>query len=419
MSASTLFREKALARLAAPEELEQRIRIVPPLGWAALLTCAVLLAAALAWGILGTYRMTAAGQGVLVQANGMFVGINAPKSGWLEHLAATGERVEQGALIARLRAPEEDARVAGLEERLRELHTQGEAVRARYAERLSQEEQAAATRRRGLQETAGLTASRITELENLLRTREGLAGSGLVTTERVVDVRERLFAAREALSRTRTDLDSLEAGLLSLRAQRDAEVEGLARQEVEVQGQLDQARLSRSLATEIRASVAGEVVMTPATRFSLVSAGQRLLVVETGEETLEALLFVPADAGKQVRPGMEVRLSPSTARREEYGALVGTVHSVSPVPVSQQEVADLLANQDLARQLAGDRAPLLVRVALRPSPAPGSANPYAWTSSKGREVTVENGMLVAGDVTVRAAPPIELVIPALRRWTGL
>ncbi len=418
MSAAGLFRAKALARLAAPEELDQRIRIVPPLGWAALLVCAAALAGALAWGIFGTYRMTAGGPGVLVREGGMFVGINAPKAGWLDYLAGIGERVEAGDLIARLRAPEEDARVAGLEERLQELRTQRDAIRARFAERLAREEQATATHRKGLEEAAALTTRRIAELEALLRTREGLAGGGLATMERVIEARERLFAAREALARTRTELEALDANLLSLRSQRDAELENLSRQEVEVYAQLEQARLSRDLATEIRSSVAGEVVMAPVTRYSLVSAGQKLLVVETGDEGLEVLVFIPAEAGKQVRPGMEVRLSPTTARREEYGALLGTVTTVSPVPVTQQEVADLLSSPDLARQFAGERAPILVRVRLRRDASAGP-NAYVWTSRKGREVVLDNGLLVTADVTVRAAAPIELVIPALRRWTGL
>jgi len=418
MSAAGLFRAKALARLAAPEDLDQRIRIVPPLGWAALLVCAAALAGALAWGIFGTYRMTAGGPGVLVREGGMFVGINAPKAGWLDYLAGIGERFEAGDLIARLRAPEEDARVTGLEERLQELRTQRDAIRARFAERLAREEQATATHRKGLEEAAALTTRRIAELEALLRTRESLAGGGLATVERVIEARERLFAAREALARTRTELEALDANLLSLRSQRDAELEILSRQGVEVYAQLEQARLSRDLATEIRSSVAGEVVMTPVTRYSLVSAGQKLLVVETGDEGLEALVFIPAEAGKQVRPGMEVRLSPTTARREEYGALLGTVTTVSPVPVTQQEVADLLSSPDLARQFAGERAPILVRVRLRRDASAGP-NAYAWTSRKGREVVLDNGLLVTADVTVRAAAPIELVIPALRRWTGL
>jgi len=418
MSASGLFRAKALARLASPEELDQRIRIVPPLGWAALLVCTAALAGALAWGIFGTYRMTAGGQGVLVREGGLFVGVHAPKAGWLDYLAATGDQIAAGDLIARLRAPEEEARVAGLEERIQELRTEREAIKTRFAERLAREEQATATRRKGLEETAALTVRRIAELEALLRTRESLAGGGLATVERVIEARERLFAAREALARTRADLEALDANLLALRSQRDAELESLSRQEVDVYAQLEQARLSRNLATEIRASVAGEVVMTPVTRHSLVSAGQKLLVVETGEDTLEALIFIPAEVGKQVQLGMEVRLSPTTARREEYGALLGTVSAVSPVPLTQQEVADLLSSPDLARQFAGERAPILVRVRLRRDVSAGP-NAYAWTSHKGREVALDNGLLVTADVTVRAAAPIELVVPALRRWTGL
>ncbi len=40
------------------------------------------------------------------------------------------------------------------------------------------------------------------------------------------------------------------------------------------------------------------------------------MVIEQGGPRLDALLYVPADSGKAVKLGMEVRLSPSTAKKE-------------------------------------------------------------------------------------------------------
>ena len=44
---------------------------------------------------------------------------------------------------------------------------------------------------------------------------------------------------------------------------------------------------------------------------------------------------------------------------------------------------------------------------------------YAWTSSRGQEILLSSGLMLTAHVTVRRAPPVSLVIPALRRWTGL
>jgi len=415
---NSIFRRQALARLAMPETLDQRIQVVAPLGWAALLFCALALAGAVAWGVFGTYRMTVSGLGLLTRERGLYVDIYAPKSGWVEDLARIGDRVAKNDLLVRLRAPEEDARVAGLLARLRQVSEQREATMARFTERLAAEVQVNAIRRLGIDETAKLTAQRIVELEALLGTRELLAARGNVTTERVIDTRERLFAAREALSLSRSELQALDTGILTLQAQRDGELEALDRQSKEIGSELEQAQLSRTLATEIRSQVDGQVVMTPITRFSLVGIGQRLMVISTGGDDLEAILFIPAEDGKQVRVDMEVRVSPTTAKREEYGSLIGTVRRVSPVPMAHAEIAELVSNPDLARQFSADRATVMVTVTLRRDSTTGG-NGYAWTSQRGRTVEIDNGTLISGDVAVRTAAPIELVLPALRRWTGL
>lgn len=414
----SIFRRQALARLAMPEALDHRIQVVSPLGWLALLVCALALAGALVWGVFGTYRMTVKGLGLLTREGGLYVDINAPKTGWIEELVHIGSRVAKDDLLVRLRAPEEDTRVAGLEARLRQNMEQRVATESRFAERLTAEAAATDIKRKGLEQTGRLTTEFIGELETLLETRGRLQAQGNVTMENVINTRQRLFQAREALAVNRSDLQALALGSLTLQGERGRELDLLDQQNRQIRAELLQAQLSRLLATEIRSQVEGQVVMTPVNRFSLVSIGQRLMVIHTGTEELEAVLFIPAEDGKQVHPGMEVRVSPSTAKREEYGSLIGTVRTVSPVPMSQAEIAVQTGNADLARQFASDKATVAVTVELqRDSSAPG--NGYAWTSNRGRTIDLENGTLVSGDVAVRTAAPIELVLPALRRWTGL
>ena len=62
-------------------------------------------------------------------------------------------------------------------------------------------------------------------------------------------------------------------------------------------------------------------------------------------------------------------------------------------------------------------APFEVRAVLETPP--GKEGGYVWTSSRGQEIPLSSGLLLSASVTVRRAPPITLVIPALRRWTGL
>jgi NHLM bacteriocin system secretion protein len=326
--------------------------------------------------------------------------------------------VERGQLVASLTTPEEDARVSDLERRIDQIELQRAAISQRYELRIASETQAQQRRREQLEESAGLTRQRISEAESTLANRELLVSRGAGTVDRVQEARERLFSAREALASTQAQLATLDNAILALGGQRDQELEANQRQLMDLKGQLEQARLSRALADEIRAPRAGVVALVPVTMNALVAAGQRIVTLETGENRLEALFFVSGETGKRIEPGMEVRLSPSTAPREEYGMILGRVVSVSPHPEGQAELADRLGNPDLARLMAQNGAPFEVRATLD-NPPDGRSDRYAWTSQRGEEISLSSGLLLTANVTVRRAPPITLVIPALRRWTGL
>jgi NHLM bacteriocin system secretion protein len=414
---SSLFRKQSLEQLERPEDYHVPLRVVGRVEWLAGLLCLSLCVAAVLWACFARYRETVEGPGVLVRSGGVFIGINAPKAGWIDGLVTTGERVDADQLVASLTTPEEDARVDDLIRRIDQIELQRLAITQRYEMRIASETQAQQRRREQLEESAGLTRRRIAEAETTLSQREYLVSQGSGTVDRVQEARERFFSAREQLSRTQAELAALDSAIHAIGGQRDQELEANQRQLLDLRGQLEQARLSRKLADEIRAPRAGIVALVPVTMNALVAAGQRIVTLETGGNRLEALFFVPGDMGKRIQPGMEVRLSPTTAPREEYGMILGTVVSVSPHPEGQAEITERLGNPELARLMAQNGTPFEVRATLTLNP--DSPNGYVWTSERGKEISLSSGLLLTANVTVRRAPPITLVIPALRRWTGL
>lgn len=412
-----LFRAQSLRQLDRPEDFHVPLRVVGRMEWLAGLLCLTLCIAVVVWASLARYRETVEGPGILVRSGGVFIGINAPKAGWIDGLVPAGQKVEANQLVASLTTPEEDARVADLERRIAQIEDQRAAITQRYETRIAAETHAQQRRREELEESVEMTRRRIAEAESTLANRELLFSRGTGTIDRVQEARERLFSARSSLSHTQAELAALNSAILAIGGQRDQELEANHRQILDLKGQLEQARLARALANEIRAPRDGVVALVPVTMNALVAAGQRIVTLETGGNRLEALFFVPGDMGKRIVPGMEVRLSPTTAPREEYGMILGTVVSVSPQPEGQAEIAERLGNPELARLMARSGAPFEVRATLES--APDDSGRYAWTSSRGQEIALSSGLLLTASVTVRRAPPITLVIPALRRWTGL
>jgi HlyD family secretion protein len=134
-------------------------------------------------------------------------------------------------------------------------------------------------------------------------------------------------------------------------------------------------------------------------------------------EELVAVLFVPASSGKRVQPGMLVRVSPSTVKREEYGAILGRVNWVAEFPSTSRGMTRLLGNEALVNKLMAEGPPIQVDVSLARDPSTPTG--FRWSSSKGPSVKISSGTLAQGSVVVRDDPPIRLLIPTIREKLGL
>jgi hypothetical protein len=107
---SGLFRARALAKMTAPEQLDQIMRVTSPRSWLVLIGLGAMVLAAVAWGIFGSIPRTVAGQGVLTRAGGVYP-VVATSTGLVEQMIVTeGEMVKQGQVLALVRTlPEANA----------------------------------------------------------------------------------------------------------------------------------------------------------------------------------------------------------------------------------------------------------------------------------------------------------------------
>jgi HlyD family secretion protein len=130
-----------------------------------------------------------------------------------------------------------------------------------------------------------------------------------------------------------------------------------------------------------------------------------------------AVLFIPASAGKRVQPGMRVRISPSTVKREEFGSMLGKVVWAAEFPSTQKGMVRVLGNEALVASLMKEGPPIQVNVALdRDASTPTG---YRWSSSTGPSLSISSGTLATGAVVVREEKPIRLILPKVREKLGL
>lgn len=149
----------------------------------------------------------------------------------------------------------------------------------------------------------------------------------------------------------------------------------------------------------------------------LVGAGSRLVTLESEDAPITAMVYIPAAEGKKVRPGMEVYVSPTTVRAEEYGFMLGRVETASDYPVTPEGLRRVLRNQKLIAELTGESAPIEIRVTLIEDPETPSG--FKWSSSEGPPMKVFSGTICSANVTVETKKPISYVLPLVRKTVGV
>lgn len=157
----------------------------------------------------------------------------------------------------------------------------------------------------------------------------------------------------------------------------------------------------------------GRVLDVLVKKGDLLQAGEPVLILEpdAGGESLEAVIYVPAEEGKKIRQGMDALISLSVVKKEEYGYLRGQVKSVAGYPSTFEGVAREVGSKELAQHLMGTGTPIAVRVGLMRDP--GTPNGYRWTNDLGPDMQINSGILCQGLITVRKVRPITLLFPAL------
>ena len=112
-----IFQEKAVESLSTPEQLDQRIKIIPSEGWIMFAAIVTGVAAALLWAFFGTVSSGANYQGVVFDYNDV-LSVRAQQDGLLRDvLVEEGDQVARGDIIAVINNEESLRRISDLRNR--------------------------------------------------------------------------------------------------------------------------------------------------------------------------------------------------------------------------------------------------------------------------------------------------------------
>lgn len=236
------------------------------------------------------------------------------------------------------------------------------------------------------------------------------------TSGQIVDVRFKVgdmlkkgdVVARIELPELVTKINSLQKTLHEMESSHNT-----GSQYMSIENQIIELREELDYKSQIVSQIDGRILEMNFSKGSIIQPGQSLVTLEQygGAIRLQAVIYVPAEQGGNILPGMEVQISPTTVNKEEYGYMLGRVISVSEYPATTESMMQTLGNEKLVSLLAGQGAPLMVRIDLISDKKTESG--YRWSSSDGPPMAIHSGTIIQSAVITSRQRPISKVIPSL------
>lgn len=419
MEQKKLFRQVALERLSSPEQIDRLVEVTSARGWTALLGIGIIITMSVVWGIFGSIPTKVNGEGILIKKGGLSTLYSSASGTVSELYIANGDVIKEGDVIARLIKPEYLDRIRQNEEELENIEIKYQHFKYNGEHDLNLQLGIHKDKKNELKQNLALLQKSAQNLSKQLGNYTNLYKEGLLTEQSTIEVRQKL---NDVLNQ----IDMTENAIMhqNIQAFKDKRTYEQKLEEYEYQVTLAKQKLEISkrelkMTSEILSTYDGKVVELGIEKGGLVHAGSKVLTVENAAEgkDLQAIFFVPAVMGKQIQTRMDVQISPSITKREEFGFIKGKVLMVSEFPATAEGIKNIIDNDKLVAHFLESGTPLVVYAQLSKSDATPSG--FEWSSSKGPPLVITSGTFCSTSVAVQSQAPISLVLPILKKTIGL
>ncbi len=472
-----LFRQESLERLSSPERLDQLMYVANAKSWIPLSALGGLALVALGWSIFGKIPVTVSGQGIIVFPKKV-VTIQSVGSGQISSIdIKVGDVLRKGQVVATLSQSDLTKQLQIEKQQLRELTEQDQSSTQLQNRQSNLQVESIQQQRRSLQKNIaeinaliptlrekGVIAirlqrqaleERLIQLNNLspaleerLKTRQNLLDRGIITGDQALQARQEYLqnlstiadlraqlkqldsqeadAERQYLQNLNSiddfesklkDLDSQEA---RLRQQNQDSGFGRSNQIQQVKSRIARLEQQISDTSNVKSEYEGNILEITANSGQIVNSGTKLASVGLPDQNkrLVTVAYFPDQTGRQVLTGMQVQITPSQVKREQFGGILGKVKMVSPYIPTIQGVTTLIGSEEATRVLLPNGSPQ-VEVFIELEEDSNTYSGYKWSSSKGPNINLDSGTLSTVQVLVEERAPITYILPFLRSTTGI
>jgi HlyD family secretion protein len=414
---SRIFRKSALDRLASPEELDQIIQVSGSKSWAALLAILLIWGVVVYWGFKGSLQTTVTGRGMIVRTGGV-LRIVARGTGVVQSIeVSVGQHVNAEQVLGRIRQHSKAERLRVMKEALTELQRKREREFALRNEEVQLAVKAIARQRVNLEREIGEHEEQAKLAREHLSAIEQLFSTGIVAKQQTIEARQKLIDIQGQIEDKRAKLKVLDAQEFASSSQANREDSARLYDIANLERDISAFENELSLEGTVVSPYAGEILELKVSPGSTVTEGEAILSVQPDVEMLEALVYVPSSRAKDIRAEMEVQISPSTVRREEFGFMLGKVAFVADYPATPAALMRNFQNEPLVSSLTSLGPITEVRVTLERDS--NNLTGFRWSSPLGPQINISNGTFCDAEIVTRRQPPITLLLPILKDKLGL
>ncbi len=414
MGDKSIFREKALATLATPDELDARIRIVAPHLWLGLLGLLAAMCVAGIWGCFGRVDTKVAGAGMLMRPDGIR-SVPAQMNGTIKYInVIEGSRVVQNQTLGAFDLP-----VVELE--IKQLMDKRALIESQFNELMAEESKSAALRSDyfgRMDEVTSKTVENLKHIQGYLDESSniygGLQQKGIISKidfykmmENSINAAVEVVQQKGSSYRLPLDRFDFEYGKKRTFWEKLRELR-LTNDELEIK---KMAFATRSL---LLSPVTGTVANVMKRSGDNVSNGDNVFTILPDAANVMTLTsFVPIKDWKRVKVNQLVYISPTSVEPQRHGYMLGVVKGVGRYPDTDQTLEKLFQNRDLAKFMKhGNEAVISVEAELIPDRE--SPSGVRWTCRTSESLDISAGTPCNVQVVVERRPPITYVVPWLR-----
>ncbi len=414
----SVFRKVSLERLSSPDQIDQLLFITNPYAWISLIGISLILVFIVLWSVFGEITVKIEGKGMLIKSGGV-LNIQHISDGVIQEIMIKpGDYIVKGQIIAKIKQIDIVNQYNEAEMKLRELNEKRD-ILINYNERnVELQEKYYEQEEKKILENIQQNREKLKFKEEYLRKLNILEKEGGVTKQQVFDSKQEYNAILQAILDGETRLKQLIIKKNENEKSQGSEEIALINSINEVKRKISKLQEELKSASNVVSPYSGTIIEVMVNEGGILLQGNSIASIEPvnkykRSDDIKAIIFIPIAEGNNIKVGMEVFISPSVVKKEEYGYIMGKVNSVSSYPATFQGMMKILGNETMVKNLSEDGPVTALKVDLINS----GRNPsgYKWSSKKGPNVKITGGAICSGYVTVEKKRPISLVLPALKK----